>query len=65
MTDEHKEDDSIKGELGEVIREFRHVFERRTSTGSGLFFFKFWTVVLPKGSVWRICMWILVLKGLK
>ena len=37
MTDEHKEDDSIKGELGEVIREFRHVFERRTSTGSGLF----------------------------
>ena len=38
MTDEHKEDDSIKGELGEVIRVFRHVFERRTLTGSGLFF---------------------------
>ena len=38
MTDEHKEDDSIKGELREVTREFRHVFERRTSTGSGHFF---------------------------
>ena len=35
MTDEHKEDDSIKGELREVTREFRHVFDRRTSTGSG------------------------------
>ena len=35
MTDEHKEDDSIKGELREVTREFRHVFDRRTSAGSG------------------------------
>ena len=41
MTDEHKEDDSIKGEVREVIRDFGHVFERRTSTGSGLFFFNF------------------------
>ena len=38
VSDGHKEDDSIKGELGEVIREFGHVFERRTSTRSGLFF---------------------------
>ena len=38
MTDEHKEDDSIKGKLREVIREFRHVFKRCTSTRSGLSF---------------------------
>jgi len=41
VTDEHKEDDSIKGELREVIRDFGQVFERGTSTGSGLFFFNF------------------------
>ena len=35
MTDEHKEDDSIRGELREVTREFRHVFDRRTSAESG------------------------------
>ena len=49
MTDEHKEDDSIKGELGEVIRVFRHVFERRTLTGSGLFFLNFGQCFCPKG----------------
>ena len=49
MTDEHKEDDSIKGELRDVIRDFGHVFERRTSTGSGLFFLFFnFGQVLPK-----------------
>ena len=41
MTDKHKEDDSIKGELRDVIRDFGHVFERRKSTGSDLFFFNF------------------------
>ena len=38
VTDEHKEDDSIKGELGEVIRELGHASELLTKS---VFFFNF------------------------